>query len=751
MAKSTYAQCNFTWGEISPRAYGRFDMAQFYNAVKTMENFLGYQTGGAQFWPGTVFVSEIKDSTKLANLIPFQYNTEQNYAILVSDYLFRFYANKGIVLDGGTIFELATVFAEADIFDLNYAQDADTMYMVHKSYYSQKLQRLTATTFTIGDVNFVRGPFMDKNITATTITPSGAGVDTGPGITLTASADLFYAGHVKSLWRIKNGVVKITQVNSPTEAVGDVQAEPTGVAGNLGTSGVGQTDWAEGAFSAYRGYPVACGFHEGRLWYAKDQYFYGSVMFAYDDFAIGSNDADAVVFEIASNEANVIRWISTGSKTLQLGTSGGSFSAFGGSGVPITASTINVQKDTNYGVANILPKRISSYLYYVQRNLYQVRELLYNFYIDSQTSSDMNDLADHMLRDGGGAVDMDHQQSPNDRLWCVRKDGQLAVLTRNAEQQVKGWCRRIAGSTAMGPGKFEAICILQQDQDDDEIWVVVNRNINGVNKRYVEYFSSEFFDYSWEPVRLDCSLTYDNPVTITQVLPANPILITAPLHGFAEGDQVRIDNVFGTTELNENIYYISNVGQNTFNLMDDKGNFIDGSAFGAYLSGGQVRKMVQTFSGLDHLEGETVSVLADGGVPSAQQTFVVTNGSITLKHKAAVVHVGLPYKGTLRFLKQSGGAQVGQTKMRRIYLSTIRIFKSLGFKIGQDENNLKQISFATPNKPPLGRAPELVTGDVEEFFEAWWDKEAEVVIIQDQPLPLMILAAVFRSETEEKE
>ena len=54
-------------------------------------------------------------------------------------------------------------------------------------------------------------------------------------------------------------------------------------------------------------------------------------------------------------------------------------------------------------------------------------------------------------------------------------------------------------------------------------------------------------------------------------------------------------------------------------------------------------------------------------------------------------------------------------------------------------------------KPPLGRAPELVTGDVEEFFEAWWDKEAEVVIIQDQPLPLMILAAVFRSETEEKE
>lgn len=797
--KATFAQTNCTAGEISPKAFGRFDLSKFANAVKKLENFLIYQLGGAMFRPGTRYVGGVKDSTKSTRLIQFQYSTLQSYILEIGDQYMRFYTNSGqlvlttsdvsawvtttayvvgnFVKQSSTVYycivahtsgvfatdlaagkwvaqtkyELPTPYLEADVFELQVAQKDDTMYIVHPSYAPRKLQRTSATTFTLTAVAFVRGPFRDANITSTTITPSSA---TG-ATNLTASAALWQSGHIGSFWKVKDGVVKITAFTDSTHVAGTVQAEPDGTAGNLGTTSA-VTTWSEGAFSDVRGYPSSVAFHEQRLYYANTttdtQTFWGSYTAAFDNFKTDANDdAAAVAFLIVADQANSIRWISSVAKALQNGTAGGTFSASSGTiGSPITADNVNVQQDTNYGVFPVKPVRISSYLYYLQKNGFQLRELTYNYLVDRQVSNDMNLLADHILRDGGGAVECKHQQSPNDRIWIVRGDGQIAVLTRNPEQEVMGWSRIVAGESSSVAGRFESVAIITNDEADDQIWVVVKRKINGSWVKYVEYFTEEEFDDYFDAVRVDASLTYDSPKTISGATKANPVVITATSHGFSNGDQVKIDNVDGMTELNEKIYLIKNVTTHTFELTNTDEENIDGTAYTTYLENGEVRKMVTAVTGLSHLEGEQVAVTVDGGVPSSTQIYTVSSGAIALVRKAAVIHVGLAYEGTLQLLKLSDGAlPTGQTKSRRIYLSTLRVFRSLGIKIGKTEDSLKPVYFGRPNDP-LGRPPELVTGDVDKFVNFGWSDEDEIVIRQDQPLPLFILAIVLRSEVEEK-
>ena len=181
---------------------------------------------------------------------------------------------------------------------------------------------------------------------------------------------------------------------------------------------------------------------------------------------------------------------------------------------------------------------------------------------------------------------------------------------------------------------------------------------------------------------------------------------------------------------------------------------VDGLASGAfceYVEDGQVRKMVTSVSGLAHLEGESIEIQMDGILPTDSNKKLVTNaftvsgGAITLPKLAAVVHAGLPYDGTLTMLKQSGGSAIGsgQTKMRRTYLAVVRFFKSLGLKVGPDEDNLSPIFPVTPALP-------LISSDKRKLPKAQWDNETEMVFKMEDPLPCLILSILLESEVEEK-
>ena len=147
------------------------------------------------------------------------------------------------------------------------------------------------------------------------------------------------------------------------------------------------------------------------------------------------------------------------------------------------------------------------------------------------------------------------------------------------------------------------------------------------------------------------------------------------------------------------------------------------------------------FSGLDHLEGKTVSILADGAV---RPDVVVKNGSITLASPAKTVHAGLPYISNLKTLRLEGGFMNGGTaqgRLKRISHVTVRLFQSLGLLVGYDGDHLERAPFRT-SADKVGGAPSLFSGDYEVKFNRGYDRDGQIYIRQDQPLPMTVLALI---------
>lgn len=145
---------------------------------------------------------------------------------------------------------------------------------------------------------------------------------------------------------------------------------------------------------------------------------------------------------------------------------------------------------------------------------------------------------------------------------------------------------------------------------------------------------------------------------------------------------------------------------------------------------------VSRVAGLDHLEGETVAILADGAVQTEK---VVQNGAINLDTPACVVHAGLPFVSVLQTMPLVGighdGISEGSTK--RISGLLLRLYKTLGFSIGSPERVEKQ-SFRS-SSDPMNAPPALFSGDKKVSFCAQWERFSDIRIEQDQPLPLTIL------------
>lgn len=147
---------------------------------------------------------------------------------------------------------------------------------------------------------------------------------------------------------------------------------------------------------------------------------------------------------------------------------------------------------------------------------------------------------------------------------------------------------------------------------------------------------------------------------------------------------------------------------------------------------------VTTISGLDHLEGETVAVLADG---ASHPNCVVSSGDITLERSASVVQAGLPYTPYVKTMRLEGGSALGssQGSIKRIHELKVRLYKTLGIKVGPDDDNLETVYFRNADDA-MDSPPALFTGDKVLDFRGEYERDGQIVITQDQPLPLTLMA-----------
>ena len=88
---------NFTAGEISPRVYGRVDLAKYQNGARELTNVTVLPQGGARKRGGTLNVSNVKDNSPDAILVPFVFSTTQAYMIEFGPYYIRFFKDRGII------------------------------------------------------------------------------------------------------------------------------------------------------------------------------------------------------------------------------------------------------------------------------------------------------------------------------------------------------------------------------------------------------------------------------------------------------------------------------------------------------------------------------------------------------------------------------------------------------------------------------------------------------------------------------
>ena len=734
MARVAAQLTNFTAGELSPRLDGRNDLAKYSAGCAIVENMVIYPHGAAARRPGTQFVASVKTPANKTRIIPFEFNTEQTYILELGNNYIRFYRNQGQIQSSGSPYEISTPYTTAQIFDLKFAQSADVMYITHPSHQTRTLSRTGHTSWSLDVVNFTNGPFLDTNISTTTLTASG----TSGSVTITASANVFVSTDVGRQVRIGGGYSAITGFTNATT----VTATTSTNFANTNAS----TDWSLGAFSTTTGFPSCVSFFEQRLVFAgtinnpQTVYFSKSGDYENMDANIGGTvaDDDAVVYTIASNQVNSIRFMSS-ARTLIIGTAGGEFVVSGGGdNNAVTPTNIMIKKQSNHGAANVDAISVGNATLFLQRAKRKIRELAYNFDVDGYIAPDLTILAEHITE--GNIVEMAYQEEPLAIIWCVRGDGQLIALTYQREQEVVAWHRHIiGGSFGTGNAVVESVAVIPTEDSEYELYVVVKRTIGGATTRYVEYLHTFDFTESDNTTfnYLDSQLGLSkSATTLTAGISATATTVpVASISGFTSSGKIKIGGEI-----------ISYSGITNLNLTGCvRGQNITSAK--AHLSGAVTKEVVNIIAGLNHLNGQTVSVLADG---ATHPTKVVSNNQITLDRFATDVKVGLQYTSILKTMRIDAGSQDGtsQGKTKRIYEVTARLFETVGVEIGPDLDHMERIPFRT-SADPMDQGIPPFTGDKQVEFRGNYDTDGFMMVRQTQPLPLTLLSLYPRLITND--
>jgi hypothetical protein len=823
---------SFNAGELSPLLEGRTDVQKYYSGCKTLENMVVLPQGGVRKRPGSYYIASAKSNSAVCRLIPFEYSTTQAYIIELGNLYMRFYKDGGQITSGGSAYEITTPYVTADLFELQFAQSADTMYIVHADYQPRKLTRSGHTSWTLTAVAFERGPFLPENTTTTTITPSAT---TGTA-TLTASSSIFASTHVGAHWRVTHtvdgaavsgsfaatgqsssatvrqgqsydftthgtwsgtlklqrsydsgstwkdvlvysgqfdrngtyadtediddaiyrvnctgyagtssahhikynlivhsfdvdGVVEITTYTSPTVVTGTVENDLGGTSATK--------YWAEGAWSDNEGWPQCIAFYEERQAFAATTNSPQTVWLTqtddWDNMLAGTDDTDAMSLTIASDQVNVIRWLSP-QTALVIGTTAAEWSlSASNANEPLTPANISAKRQSSYGCAQVQAVVFNDTILYLQRQDRKVRRLQYDWASDSWRAADVTVLSEHIT--GDGITQMAYQRNPYPILWCVRDDGALAGMTMEEDQTVTGWHRHEFG------GDVESVAVVP-GADEDEVWIAIERTINGSTVRYIEQLQPYDYGDQEDAFFVDSGLTYDGgaAVTITGITQANPAVVTAAAHGLSDGDQVRISSVVGMTELNNNVYTVDDAATNTFSLDDaDSVGNIDSTGFTAYSSGGSVIQVENTFSTLAHLGNETVAVLGDGGYYGTAT--VNSAGRVVLNDYFNTVHAGLAFTGKVQTMKLSskGAPDALFAANKRITQVTTRFHDTLACDVGTSWTDYSSYIFRDADDP-LETAPPLYTGDKELDYEGDYETDGYIYLQSRLPTPLTLLA-----------
>jgi hypothetical protein len=748
---------SFAGGVIGPELFGRFDLVKNQTGLAQALNWWVLPHGPVQNRPGFGYVLEVKDSTKAVRLIPFSYNTEQTFAIEFGDQYVRWHTQGATLLEtgltitgitqddpgvvtytgsdpangewfylsgivgmtelngryvkianvnagantfeitdihggadidtsdftayasGGTasrVYELATPYLEADLFDLHFVQSADVLTIVHPSYAPRELRRLSATSWTLVAISFV--PTIGTPAAPTT---TGGGPGGGTPINHTYKVTALAAETLEESLASASD----TESRDLTVVGNYIDVDPPAVSGAVryniyklssGLYGyIGQTDGSafrddnitpdvsqtppelSNPFSGADNYPGAVGYHEQRRAFGgtnnKPQNFWATRSATENNlsYSIPTRDDDAISFRITSREVNRIRHIISLDQLLLL-TSGGEWKIAPQNSDILTPASAGPKPIATEGASNVQPAITSSSIIYVQESGNRMREMKYKWEASNYQVNDISIMAPHLF-DDRTIVDLAYAKAPYKFIWAVRDDGHLLGLTYLPEHEIAAWHEHDT------LGSFESVACVKEGAEH-VLYAVVQREINGRDVRYIERLHTRYFASLEDAFFVDAGATYDGGATTS-------------------------------------------------------------------------------ITGLWHLEGEEVTVLADGAEVTG---LTVENGAIELEFEASVVHIGLRITADLQTLPLALETQaLGQGLMKNVNEVYLRVKDTSGIQVGPDFDNLQEMTMRTIEA--YGSPPDLMTGIEEVTISPDWKQDAQVCVRQSAPLPATILSLVL--------
>jgi hypothetical protein len=454
-----------------------------------------------------------------------------------SNFIVSDLGNVAVTPTGSTVarvYEIATPFQESHLFDIHYVQSSDVLTLVHPLFAPRELRRLGNTNWVLSTISFA--PIM--------AVPTGVSITKEEHADTTAQRTYSYVvtavnssgveeSEASAVVSITNNLGQFANRNTVSwSAVANaarynVYRYQGGVYGYIGqTNALSLIDNnispdtlrtpPEGyePFTGTNNFPSAVGYFDQRRVFSATNNLPQTTWMTKSgsETNLGTSlpvqDDDAIEFKIAARQQNRIRHLVPLSDLILL-TAGGEWRVFTGSGEPVTPSSLIARPQSYVGANNVQPVVTSLSAIYVSAQGSKFRELIYSAEgVGSYQSEDLSVLVPH-LTDGYLISDLAFSRGPTPLVWAVRNDGTLLGLTYLPEQLVRAWHQHTTAN-----GKFESVACVAE-ANEDALYVVVQREIDGRSVRYIERLNSMLFGAQEDAFFVDSGLTYSGPEVTT--------------------------------------------------------------------------------------------------------------------------------------------------------------------------------------------------------------------------------------------
>lgn len=431
------------------------------------------------------------------------------------------------------IYEIPNPYAAADLMDIHYVQSSDVLTLTHPNYPPMELRRYGAANWQTVIPTFVppsncpTSPSASATVGSGSVSYSYVVTSVNPGnleesiasAVATVTNDLTVSPNKNTVsWSAPSGTAPVRY---------NIYKLSNGLYGYIGQAGatsfvdqnivadVTKTPpIADTVFNGTGDYPAAVSYFEQRRCFGgtnnqpQNLWMTRTGTESNMSYSIPVKDDNRIAIRVAAREASAIRHIVPVTQLILL-TASCEWRVTSVNSDAITPTTINVKPQSYHGANNVTPLVVGNIVLYAASRGGHIREMSYNWQAQGYLASDISLLAPHLF-DYNTIVDMAYSRGPNPIVWAVSSNGNLLGMTYVPEQQVTAWHRHDTGNG----DAFESICTISEN-NEDMLYAVVRRTINGSTKRYVERLHTRMFATAADAFFVDCGATYSGAPTTT--------------------------------------------------------------------------------------------------------------------------------------------------------------------------------------------------------------------------------------------